>query len=241
MTTGNARIKIVGIGGCGVNTVNRIVENAPRGVETIAINTDSHSLAGITADTKLLIGRALTRGLGAGGDPDTGQRAAEENASEIRDALLGVDTVIIIAGLGGGTGTGAAPVVARIARDLGAFTLGIAYLPFQWEGKRRISQAESGAIVLEAAVDKLVTRPNDALLSRNNSTASIADVFNQADQLISEGVQRLIQARTTGSDDAEIEKILSDYKLILDTPSIPTNSAAPKHGLRKGLLSKLIK
>jgi Cell division GTPase len=159
-----AVIKVVGVGGGGVNAVNRMIERGLRGVEFIAINTDAQALLMSDADVKLDIGRELTRGLGAGADPEVGRRAAEDHAEEIEQALTGADMVFVTAGEGGGTGTGGAPVVARVARSVGALTVGVVTKPFSFEGKRRQSQAEVGVEALHDEVDTLIVVPNDRLL-----------------------------------------------------------------------------
>ena len=160
-----AVIKVVGVGGGGVNAVNRMIDAGLRGVEFIATNTDAQALLMSDADLKLDIGRQLTRGLGAGSDPEVGRMAAEEHRAEIEEALKGADMVFITAGKGGGTGTGAAPVVAEVAKSLGALTIGVVTRPFGFEGKRRASQAELGIERLRSEVDTLIVIPNDRLLS----------------------------------------------------------------------------
>ena len=160
-----AVIKVVGIGGGGVNAVNRMIEFGLKGVEFIAVNTDAQALLMSDADVKLDIGRELTRGLGAGADPEVGRQAAEDHAEEIAEVLRGADMVFVTAGEGGGTGTGGAPVVARIAKELGALTIGVVTRPFQFEGRRRATQAESGIDGLREEVDTLIVIPNDRLLA----------------------------------------------------------------------------
>ena len=157
-------IKVVGVGGCGVNAVNRMIEAGLRVVEFIAVNTDAQALLMSDADVKLDIGRELTRGLGAGADPGKGRQAAEDHSDEIEEALRGADMVFVTAGEGGGTGTGAAPIVAKIARSLGALTIGVVTRPFSFEGRRRATQADSGIESLREEVDTLIVVPNDRLL-----------------------------------------------------------------------------
>ena len=169
-----AVIKVVGIGGGGVNAVNRMIDVGLKGVEFIAINTDAQALLMSDADVKLDIGRELTRGLGAGADPEVGRTAAEDHADEIEEVLKGADMVFVTAGEGGGTGTGGAPVVARIARSLGALTVGVVTRPFAFEGKRRGTQAETGIEELRAEVDTLIVIPNDRLLSISDRKVSVA-------------------------------------------------------------------
>ena len=169
-----AVIKVVGIGGGGVNAVNRMIEVGLKGVEFIAINTDAQALLMSDADVKLDVGRELTRGLGAGADPEVGRKAAEDHAEEIEEVLKGADMVFVTAGEGGGTGTGGAPVVATIARTLGALTIGVVTRPFAFEGSRRGGQAETGIEELRAEVDTLIVIPNDRLLSLADRNVSDA-------------------------------------------------------------------
>src|SRR5438874_5801532 len=183
-----AVIKVVGVGGGGVNAVNRMIEVGLKGVEFIAVNTDAEALLMSDADVKLDIGRELTRGLGAGADPQIGRRASEDHADEIEEVLKGADMVFVTAGEGGGTGTGGAPVVARIARGLGALTIGVVTRPFTFEGRRRQTQSETGIEDLRAEVDTLIVIPNDRLLSISDRTISMIDAFKQADQVLLSGV-----------------------------------------------------
>jgi len=192
-----AVIKVVGIGGGGVNAVNRMIEVGLRGVEFIAINTDAQALLMSDADVKLDIGRELTRGLGAGANPEVGKKAAEDHAEEIEEVLRGADMVFVTAGEGGGTGTGGAPVVARIARSLGALTIGVVTRPFGFEGRRRQSQAESGIENLRAEVDTLIVIPNDRLLSLSDRNISVIDAFRQADHVLLQGVSGITDLITT--------------------------------------------
>jgi cell division protein FtsZ len=170
-----AVIKVVGIGGGGVNAVNRMIDSGLRNVEFIAANTDAQALLMSDADLKLDIGRQLTRGLGAGSDPEVGRLAAEEHRQEIEEALQGADMVFITAGKGGGTGTGAAPVVAEIAKGLGALTIGVVTRPFTFEGRRRAMQAEKGIQILKEKVDTLIVIPNDRLLTVSNDKTSMVN------------------------------------------------------------------
>ncbi|MEH0110134.1 cell division protein FtsZ [Tersicoccus sp. MR15.9] len=192
-----AVIKVVGIGGGGVNAVNRMIEVGLRGVEFIAINTDAQALLMSDADVKLDVGRELTRGLGAGADPEVGRKAAEDHAEEIEEVLKGADMVFVTAGEGGGTGTGGAPVVARIARGLGALTIGVVTRPFTFEGRRRSNQAESGIDTLRDEVDTLIVIPNDRLLSISDRNVSMLDAFRSADQVLLSGVQGITDLITT--------------------------------------------
>ncbi len=192
-----AVIKVVGIGGGGVNAVNRMIEVGLKGVEFIAINTDAQALLMSDADVKLDVGRELTRGLGAGADPEVGRKAAEDHAEEIEEVIRGADMVFVTAGEGGGTGTGGAPVVARIARSLGALTIGVVTRPFTFEGRRRATQADSGIATLREEVDTLITIPNDRLLSISDRHVSVLDAFRSADQVLLSGVQGITDLITT--------------------------------------------
>ena len=192
-----AVIKVVGVGGGGVNAVNRMIELGLRGVEFIAINTDAQALLMSDADVKLDVGRELTRGLGAGADPEVGRRAAEDHAEEIEEALSGADMVFVTAGEGGGTGTGGAPVVAKIAKSIGALTIGVVTKPFSFEGRRRQSQAEAGVATLKEEVDTLIVVPNDRLLEISDRGISMIEAFATADQVLLAGVQGITDLITT--------------------------------------------
>ena len=192
-----AVIKVVGIGGGGVNAVNRMIEVGLKGVEFIAINTDAQALLMSDADVKLDVGRDLTRGLGAGADPEVGKKAAEDHGEEIEEVLKGADMVFVTAGEGGGTGTGGAPVVAKIAKSLGALTVGVVTRPFTFEGRRRANQAESGIGSLRDEVDTLIVIPNDRLLSISDRAVSMLDAFRSADQVLLSGVQGITDLITT--------------------------------------------
>jgi cell division protein FtsZ len=209
-----AVIKVVGIGGGGVNAVNRMIEVGLKGVEFIAINTDAQALLMSDADVKLDVGRELTRGLGAGADPDVGKKAAEDHAEEIEEVLKGADMVFVTAGEGGGTGTGGAPVVARIARQLGALTIGVVTRPFTFEGRRRATSAEAGIAELREEVDTLIVIPNDRLLSISDRQVSVLDAFKSADQVLLSGVQGITDLITTPGlinlDFADVKSVMSN-------------------------------
>jgi cell division protein FtsZ len=209
-----AIIKVVGVGGGGVNAVNRMIEAGLRGVEFIAVNTDAQALLMSDADVKLDIGRDLTRGLGAGADPDKGRQAAEDHAQDIEDALKGADMVFVTAGEGGGTGTGGAPVVARVARALGALTIGVVTRPFSFEGRRRSTQAEQGITTLREEVDTLIVIPNDKLLQMIDHQIAILDAFKQADQVLMQGVSGITDLITTPGlinlDFADVKAVMSN-------------------------------
>jgi cell division protein FtsZ len=208
-----AVIKVVGIGGGGVNAVNRMIEEGLKGVEFIAINTDAQALLMSDADVKLDVGRELTRGLGAGANPDVGCKAAEDHREEIEEVLKGADMVFVTAGEGGGTGTGGAPVVANVARSLGALTIGVVTRPFGFEGKRRVVQAEAGIEKLRSEVDTLIVIPNDRLLSISDRHVSVLDAFKAADQVLLSGVQGITDLITTPGlinlDFADVKSVMS--------------------------------
>ena len=208
-----AVIKVVGIGGGGVNAINRMIEVGLKGVEFIAINTDAQALLMSDADVKLDVGRDLTRGLGAGADPEVGRRAAEDHTEEIEEVIKGADMVFVTAGEGGGTGTGGAPVVARIAKGLGALTIGVVTRPFTFEGRRRANQAESGIAALREEVDTLIVIPNDRLLSISDRGVSMLDAFRSADQVLLSGVQGITDLITTPGlinlDFADVKSVMS--------------------------------
>ncbi|WP_163505549.1 cell division protein FtsZ [Fodinicola acaciae] len=208
-----AVIKVVGIGGGGVNAVNRMIEVGLKGVEFVAINTDAQALLMSDADVKLDVGRELTRGLGAGASPDVGRKAAEDHRDEIEEVLKGADMVFVTAGEGGGTGTGGAPVVASVARKLGALTIGVVTRPFSFEGKRRQMQAEAGIEELRNECDTLIVIPNDRLLSLGDRTISMMDAFRTADQVLLSGVQGITDLITTPGlinlDFADVKSVMS--------------------------------
>ncbi|MBS3195071.1 cell division protein FtsZ [Mycobacterium tuberculosis] len=208
-----AVIKVVGIGGGGVNAVNRMIEQGLKGVEFIAINTDAQALLMSDADVKLDVGRDSTRGLGAGADPEVGRKAAEDAKDEIEELLRGADMVFVTAGEGGGTGTGGAPVVASIARKLGALTVGVVTRPFSFEGKRRSNQAENGIGALRESCDTLIVIPNDRLLQMGDAAVSLMDAFRSADEVLLNGVQGITDLITTPGlinvDFADVKGIMS--------------------------------
>jgi cell division protein FtsZ len=209
-----AVIKVVGVGGGGVNAVNRMIDAGLRGVEFIAVNTDAQALLMSDADVKLDIGRNLTRGLGAGADPEIGRQAAEDHRDEIEAALAGADMVFVTAGEGGGTGTGASPMIARIARDQGALTIGVVTRPFAFEGRRRSVQAESGVDMLKAEVDTLIVIPNDRLLQVAETGTSVLEAFRLADDVLLQGVQGITDLIMTPGlinlDFADVRSVMSD-------------------------------
>ncbi|MBW5253667.1 cell division protein FtsZ [Streptomyces sp. P01-B04] len=209
-----AVIKVIGVGGGGVNAINRMIEVGLKGVEFIAINTDAQALLMSDADVKLDVGRELTRGLGAGANPAVGRKAAEDHREEIEEVLKGADMVFVTAGEGGGTGTGGAPVVANIARSLGALTIGVVTRPFTFEGRRRANQAEDGIAELREEVDTLIVIPNDRLLSISDRQVSVLDAFKSADQVLLSGVQGITDLITTPGlinlDFADVKSVMSE-------------------------------
>jgi cell division protein FtsZ len=208
-----AVIKVVGIGGGGVNAVNRMIEVGLRGVEFIAINTDAQALLMSDADVKLDVGRELTRGLGAGANPEVGRKAAEDHREEIEEVLKGADMVFVTAGEGGGTGTGGAPVVASIAKKLGALTIGVVTRPFAFEGKRRGGQAEEGIKDLRNECDTLIVIPNDRLLQLGDMGVSLMNAFRSADEVLLNGVQGITDLITTPGlinvDFADVKSVMA--------------------------------
>ena len=208
-----AVIKVVGIGGGGVNAVNRMIDVGLKGVEFIAINTDAQALLMSDADVKLDIGRKLTRGLGAGAAPEIGRQAALDHIDEIEEVLRGADMVFITAGEGGGTGTGGAPIVAKVAKDLGALTVGVVTKPFTFEGRRRSAQADVGIEILRTEVDTLIVFPNDRLLAISDRSISALEAFRTADQVLLSGVQGITDLITTPGlinlDFADVKSVMA--------------------------------
>ncbi|MDR7482782.1 MAG: cell division protein FtsZ [Armatimonadota bacterium] len=209
-----AAIKVVGVGGGGSNAVNRMIATGLRGVEFIAINTDAQALALSSADRKIHVGAKLTKGLGAGGDPTVGRQAAEESREELHDALAGADMVFITAGMGGGTGTGAAPVIAELAREHGALTIGVVTRPFGFEGKRRAIVADEGIRGLKQKVNTLITIPNDRLLQIIDRQATVIEAFRTADDVLRQGVQGIADLITIPGlinlDFADVRTIMAE-------------------------------
>ncbi len=210
----HAVIKVVGVGGGGCNAINRMIASRMQEVEFIAVNTDNQALAQSMAPIKIRIGDKLTKGLGAGGDPEVGEKSAEESNEEIREALQGADMIFITAGMGGGTGTGAAPVVAQIAQDLGALTVGVITKPFAFEGNRRRRFADDGANLLKEKVDTLITVPNDRLLQLADKKMAMASAFALADDVLRQGIQGISDTITIPGlinlDFADVKSVMSD-------------------------------
>ena len=212
MIDGTATIKVIGVGGAGNNAVNRMIEAGIKGVDFIAVNTDRQALQKSKAGTKIQIGEKITRGLGAGANPDIGAQSAEENKSEIAETLRGSDMVFVTAGMGGGTGTGAAPIVAQAAKEMGILTIGVVTKPFTFEGKKRLSQAERGIESLKGKVDSLVVIPNDKLLQIVDRKTSINEAFRMADDVLRQGVQGISDliavTGTVNLDFADVKTIM---------------------------------
>lgn len=209
-----ARIKVVGVGGGGCNAVNRMIDSGIKGVSFMAINTDRQALDRCKAETKLQIGEKLTKGLGAGGNPEVGQKSAEENIEDISKFIGDSDMVFVTAGMGGGTGTGAAPIIAKIAKDSGSLTVGVVTKPFSFEGKKRGEHAELGIKFLKKYVDSLVIVPNDKLLLEAGKDTSLLEAFNLADEVLKQGVQGISDIITDDSlinlDFADVQTVMKD-------------------------------
>lgn len=209
-----AKIKVIGVGGGGNNAVNRMIDHGVRGVDFIAVNTDKQALFSSKAESKIQIGDKITRGLGAGANPEIGQKAAEENREEILEHLKGADMIFITAGMGGGTGTGAAPVVAEIAKELGILTVGVVTKPFGFEGRKRLLQAEQGVNNLKTRVDTLVIIPNDRLLQIADKKTTISDAFSMADDILKQGIQGISDLISVPNlinlDFADVKTIMHD-------------------------------
>ena len=209
-----ARIKVVGVGGAGSNAVNRMIEEGLAGIEFVAINTDAQALLLSNAPTRVRIGDKLTRGLGAGGDPEIGKKAAEESAEDVYEVLKGADMVFIASGIGGGTGTGAAPVISQVAKEIGALTIGVVTRPFTFEGAKRGQAAEAGIEILKEKVDTLIVIPNDRLLQIADKRASLQQAFRLADDVLHQGIQGISELITVPGlinlDFADVRAIMSE-------------------------------
>ena len=212
--TSSAQIRVIGVGGGGCNAVNRMIEAGMKGVTFMAINTDKQALTGAKAETKLQIGEKLTKGLGAGGNPEVGQKSAEENLEDLAKFMNGSDKVFITAGMGGGTGTGAAPIIAKVAKDQGILTVGVVTKPFGFEGSKRRTHAELGIKFLKKYVDSLVVVPNDKLLSVADKNMTMIQAFNMADEVLKQGVQGIsdliAEAGMINLDFADVKTVMSD-------------------------------
>ena len=237
-------IKVIGVGGGGGNAVNRMIENEVQGVEFVAINTDAQVLRLSRADTRLQIGKMLTRGLGAGADPDIGRRAAIESEDELRELLSDADMVFITAGMGGGTGTGAAPVIARIAREMGCLTIGIVTKPFSFEGRRRVATALEGLDALKPFVDTLIVVPNDRLLYVVDRSTSMLEAFREADNVLRQGVQGIAEIITVPGlinvDFADVKTVMKDKGTALMGIGISSGENRAIEATRKAIHSPLL-
>ncbi len=239
-----ARIKVVGVGGGGCNAVNRMIEEEVKGIEFIAINTDAQALLFSKAETRVHIGEKVTRGLGAGGNPEIGRKAAEESQEELERVLAGSDMVFITAGMGGGTGTGAAPVVASIARKLGALTIGVVTRPFTFEGRRRTEIALKGIEALKEQVDTLIVIPNDRLLQIVDKKASLQDAFKVADDVLRQGVQGISELITVPGlinlDFADVRTIMSEGGAALMAVGEAEGDERARKAAEEAVASKLL-
>ena len=237
-------IKVIGVGGGGGNAVNRMIENDVKGVEFIVINTDAQVLRLAKADTRLQIGKQLTKGLGAGADPDIGFKAAEESEEEIRDIIQGSDMVFITAGMGGGTGTGASPVVARIAKELGCLTVGIVTKPFSFEGRKRQEQAKKGLEMLKPHVDTLIVVPNDKLLQTIDKNTSMLEAFREVDNVLRRGVQGIAEIVTAPGlinvDFADVRTVMKDKGTALMGIGIAQGPNRAVEAARRAIRSPLL-
>src|SRR5687768_11733239 len=239
-----AEIKVVGVGGGGVNAVNRMIDAGLKGVEFIAVNTDAQALLMSDADVKLDIGRELTRGLGAGSDPEVGRQAADDHRNEIEQALQGADMVFITAGKGGGTGTGGAPVIAEVSKGIGALTIGVVTRPFTFEGRRRSVQAEGGIQRLKEKVDTLIIIPNDRLLQVADEKTSVLQAFRMADEVLLQGVQGITDLITTPGlinlDFADVKMIMANAGSALMGIGHGTGEERALAAARKAISSPLL-
>jgi cell division protein FtsZ len=237
-------IKVIGVGGGGGNAVNRMIENEVQGVEFVAINTDAQVLRLSKADTRLQIGKMLTRGLGAGADPEIGRRAAIESEDELREMLNETDMVFITAGMGGGTGTGAAPVIARIARESGCLTIGIVTKPFSFEGRRRVATALEGLDALKPYVDTLIVVPNDRLLYIVDRSTSMLEAFREADKVLRQGVQGIAEIITVPGlinvDFADVKTVMKDKGTALMGIGIASGENRAIEATKKAIHSPLL-
>ncbi|MBA2874076.1 cell division protein FtsZ [Thermaerobacillus caldiproteolyticus] len=239
-----ATIKVIGVGGGGNNAVNRMIEHGVQGVEFIAVNTDAQALNLSKAPTKLQIGAKLTRGLGAGANPEVGKKAAEESKEQIEEALKGADMVFVTAGMGGGTGTGAAPVIAQIARDLGALTVGVVTRPFTFEGRKRATQAASGIAAMKEAVDTLIVIPNDRLLEIVDKNTPMLEAFREADNVLRQGVQGISDLIAVPGlinlDFADVKTIMSNKGSALMGIGIASGENRAAEAAKKAISSPLL-
>ncbi|MCJ7839559.1 cell division protein FtsZ [Lederbergia sp. NSJ-179] len=239
-----ATIKVVGVGGGGNNAVNRMIEHDVQGVEFIAVNTDAQALNLSKAETKMQIGAKLTRGLGAGANPEVGKKAAEESKEQIEEALKGADMVFVTAGMGGGTGTGAAPVIAQIAKDIGALTVGIVTRPFTFEGRKRSNQASGGISSMKEAVDTLIVIPNDRLLEIVDKSTPMLEAFREADNVLRQGVQGISELIAVPGlinlDFADVKTIMTNKGSALMGIGIASGESRATEAAKKAISSPLL-
>lgn len=239
-----ATIKVIGVGGGGNNAVNRMIEHGVEGVEFIAVNTDSQALNLSQAEVKLQIGGKLTRGLGAGANPEVGKKAAEESKEQIEEVLQGADMIFVTAGMGGGTGTGAAPTIAQIAKDLGALTVGVVTRPFTFEGRRRSTQAIGGIDTLKSCVDTLIVIPNDRLLEIVDKNTPMLEAFREADNVLRQGVQGIsdliAKPGLINVDFADVKTIMLDKGSALMGIGIATGENRAAEAAKKAISSPLL-
>ena len=239
-----ATIKVIGVGGGGNNAVNRMIEHGVQGVEFIAVNTDAQALNLSKAEVKMQIGAKLTRGLGAGANPEVGKKAAEESREQVEEALKGADMVFVTAGMGGGTGTGAAPVIAQIARELGALTVGVVTRPFTFEGKKRAGQASGGIGAMKEAVDTLIVIPNDRLLEIVDKSTPMLEAFREADNVLRQGVQGISDLIAVPGlinlDFADVKTIMSNKGSALMGIGIAAGENRAAEAAKKAISSPLL-
>lgn len=239
-----ATIKVIGVGGGGNNAVNRMIEHDVQGVEFIAVNTDAQALNLSKAEIKMQIGAKLTRGLGAGANPEVGKKAAEESKEQIEEALRGADMVFVTAGMGGGTGTGAAPVIAQIAKDLGALTVGIVTRPFTFEGRKRANQAGVGISAMKDAVDTLIVIPNDRLLEIVDKSTPMLEAFREADNVLRQGVQGISELIAVPGlinlDFADVKTIMTNKGSALMGIGVATGENRATEAAKKAISSPLL-
>ncbi|GLO65910.1 MULTISPECIES: cell division protein FtsZ [Oceanobacillus] len=239
-----ATIKVIGVGGGGNNAVNRMIEHGVEGVEFIAVNTDAQALNLSKAESKIQIGGKLTRGLGAGANPEVGKKAAEESKEQLEEVLKGADMVFVTAGMGGGTGTGAAPVIAQVAKDIGALTVGVVTRPFSFEGRRRSTQAVSGIDTLKGAVDTLIVIPNDRLLEIVDKNTPMLEAFREADNVLRQGVQGIsdliAKPGLINVDFADVKTIMFDKGSALMGIGIATGETRATEAAKKAISSPLL-
>ncbi|MFD1777810.1 cell division protein FtsZ [Fredinandcohnia salidurans] len=239
-----ATIKVIGVGGGGNNAVNRMIEHGVQGVEFIAVNTDAQALNLSKAEIKMQIGGKLTRGLGAGANPDVGKKAAEESREQIEEALKGADMVFVTAGMGGGTGTGAAPVIAQISKDLGALTVGVVTRPFTFEGRKRQTQAAGGIGAMKESVDTLIVIPNDRLLEIVDKNTPMLEAFREADNVLRQGVQGISDLIAVPGlinlDFADVKTIMSNRGSALMGIGVATGENRAAEAAKKAISSPLL-